>query len=301
LASIDGLNGRKWWPKATALRVIVDASGVGYGGYVTSEGQTVPFTGTFSSEQASSSSTAREVRGYAAALAAAAQLFPRALRGAAIQIEGDNQGAISALNHLRSPVTEINEVLKGVFNICAEFNADVIGKWVPREQLTAADALSREPDAMDWGIAKEIFEQACAKLGCRPSIDMFASDVHHVVDKFVSQFFSPGCAAADALRLDWSEIIGMGESVWAFPPYQCVSTALSLIERYRVDALICMPIKGGLNELIQLAHLDQAKVSEPIRVPRQTSSCTPSSRVPSNSLNPAFLELGIIHISWPLA
>jgi hypothetical protein len=298
LANIDRLNGRKWWPKSTALRVAVDASGVGYGGHITSDGQTVPFVGTFTPEQATSSSTAREVWGYAAALQAAAQRFPQALRGAAILIEGDNQGAISALNHLRSPVTEINEILKGVFNLCAQFKADVIGRWIPREQLTEADALSREPDSTDWGIAEEIFRSACARFECYPSLDMFASDAHHTVRKFVSQFFSPGCAAVDALRLNWADVIEAGESIWVFPPHQCVSTALSLIERYKVDALICMPVKVGSNELIQLTQLDRAKVSKPFFVPRQSNSCFFSARVPQNSPNPAFLELGIIHISW---
>jgi hypothetical protein len=92
------------------------------------------------------------VRGYAAGLAVAAQQFPQVLSEAAILIEGDNQGGIAALNSFRSPVAEINEVLKGIFEICAELRADVIGKWIPRGELTEADALSREPDATDWGL-----------------------------------------------------------------------------------------------------------------------------------------------------
>jgi hypothetical protein len=69
LENLDRFNGRKWWPRAVAIRATVDASAVGYGGFigVGAEPQ-VPFTGTFSTEETGQSSTAREVRGYAAAL-----------------------------------------------------------------------------------------------------------------------------------------------------------------------------------------------------------------------------------------
>jgi hypothetical protein len=77
LENIDRLNGRKWWPRPVSLKVVVDASGVGFGGHLHLERRKLPFTGTFTDRQAESSSTAREVRGYAAALAIAAQQFPQ--------------------------------------------------------------------------------------------------------------------------------------------------------------------------------------------------------------------------------
>lgn len=298
LTNIDRLNGRNWWPKPVVLKVTSDASGVGFGGYLHKGKEQLPFTGTFSKQQAESSSTAREVRGYAAGLEIAAQQFPHMLREAAILIEGDNQGAIAAINSLRSPVSEINDLLKGVFEICAELGADVIGKWIPRGELTEADALSREPDATDWGISRELYDSACSLFGCYPSVDMFASNVHHTVDSFVSHFFTPGCLAVNALRLDWSEIVKEGQSIWVFPPVQCVSAALSLIEKYRIEAMICLPIKSGSNEIIQLASIKEAFKSEPMIVPRTNESCIPSCRVPSESVNPAFLQLGIVHIKW---
>jgi hypothetical protein len=83
------------------LKVVVDASGDGFGGYLHVGTQQLPFSET----QANSSSTAREVRRYAADLAIAALQFPEVLREAAIVIEGDNQGAIAALDILQSPVS----------------------------------------------------------------------------------------------------------------------------------------------------------------------------------------------------
>lgn len=186
-----------------------------------------------------------------------------------------------------------------MFEVCAEFRADVIGKWIPRDNLSEADALFLEPDSTDWGISNAIFDDVCNFFDCKLALDMFASDAHHMVDKFVSQFYTPGCLAVDALRLDWSKLTEPNQTVWLFPPYQCVSAVISLIDRHKVDALLCMPIKPGSNESIQLAQLERAHKSTPRLVAKWSSSCIPSNRVPKNALNPAFLELGIIHITWP--
>jgi hypothetical protein len=73
LLNIDKLNGRKWWPRLVSLKVVMDASGVGYGGFVHEGQKQIPFTGTFSKQEASSFNTAREMRGYAAADTVVAQ------------------------------------------------------------------------------------------------------------------------------------------------------------------------------------------------------------------------------------
>jgi hypothetical protein len=204
LQNLDRLNGRKWWPRPVAMKTVVDASGVGFGKYLHIGGKEILFTGTFTDQQASGSSTEREVRGYAAALAVTAQQFPSEFKEASILIEGDNQGAIAAVNNFRSPVPEIDQILKGMFEICAEFRSDVIGKWIPRECLTETDALSRQPDPSDWGLAQELFIKVCKSLRVHPTVDLFASDAHHATEQFVSQYFTPGCMAVDALHLDWS-------------------------------------------------------------------------------------------------
>jgi hypothetical protein len=154
LRNLDRFNGRKWWPKRVSVKATVDASGMGYGGsVVVGSNSPIEFTGTFSLEQCSQSSTAREVRGYAAALEVAFKNFPKELVGSAVLLEGDNQGAISAINNLRSPVKEINEILQSIFRLCSENGFDVIAKWIPRENLSEADALSRMPDPSDWRLS----------------------------------------------------------------------------------------------------------------------------------------------------
>jgi ribonuclease HI len=247
LENVDRFNGRKWWQKAVTVKAVVDASAVGYGGFITVGSEAPePFAGTFSAEETTQSSTAREVRGYAAALKAAAQRSPDQVRDAAILLEGDNQGAISALNHLKSPIQEINQCLRKVFQLCCEQRFDVVARWIPRDTLEEADALSRLPDPADWGLSTSELRSVFKHFGRKPTLYLFASDVHHVVDRFVSRFFTPGCEAVDATKLDWKVFASPAEVVWVFPPYRQVSLALSLLESAKLEAFVCMPIKGGL-------------------------------------------------------
>jgi hypothetical protein len=277
----------------------VDASRVGFRGTLqVGAADPVPFMGTFSVEQTTESCTAREIRGYAAALTVAALQFPNQLRGTSVLLEGDNQGAISALNHFRSPNRGINKSLQQVFQPCCDMNFDVLAKWIPRENLLKADELSRRPDPSDWGLTEPELERVFHHFGLLPSIDIFASDTHHVSEAFVSQFYVPGCLAVDALRQDWRKLAGPFGVAWVFPPIIYVSLALSLINVYRLDALLCLPVKSASNELIQLNELKAAYVSAPLHIPKEHNSCIPSCRVPVASLNPAFLGLGVVHIHW---
>jgi hypothetical protein len=295
---LESFNGRQWWPKPVQVRAAIDALGVGFGGTLrVKDMEPIPFWGTFSAEHVAESSTAREVRGYAAALEVVARHFADEVRGAAVLLEGDNQGAISALNHLRSPNQGINETLRTVFNICCDGNFDVVAKWVPRDDLTEADELLRRLDSSDWGLAEAECERAFWHFGVPPTVDLFASDIHHVTDRFVSQFHIPGCLAIDAFHQSWEELIGPGIA-WLFPPVRYVSRALSLIESAKKEALIFLPIKSGSNELIQLYRLKGASVSPPLEIPRESSSCVPSCRVLASSLKPSFLGLGIVRVRW---
>jgi hypothetical protein len=299
LRNLDSFNGRRWWPRPVELRLEVDALGVGFGGTLSFErASKTAFMGTFTEQQAAQSSTAREMRGYAAAIDSATKRFPDDVRGSSILLIGDNQGAISALNQFRSPLREIHESLDKIFQLCIKYDFDVVARWVPMDTISEADELSRRPDASDWGINHSIYDQTCTWFGVQPTVDIFASDAHHVVDKYVTQFYAPACAAIHALKLNWQELVGQGLA-WIFPPTRASSLALSLIQRFRVNALFCAPVQEpGSNEHLQIQSLQGAIVSVPFQIPRSAESCTPSCRVPAGALNPAFLGLKVFMITW---
>jgi hypothetical protein len=303
LENLDRFNGRKWWPKPTTVTITSDASGVGFGGQIQlSKRQPVQFSGTFSETQAATSSTEREVTGYAAGLATAVQHFPKEQTEASVLILGDNQGGVSTLNNMRSSVPLICSVLKEVVELCSIFRLDLTARWIPRTELQEADDLSREPDRADWGIQADLLTRITQHFGVRIALDLFASGVNHVCDKFVAQYYTPGCIAVHAFKLDWSELVGNEQEgiTWIFPPMGRYSLILSLLARFRIDALVCIGAQQGSMELIQLHNLADhgAYVSPGFDIPKAAYCCKPSIRVPSGTTNPAFTGLKVFLITW---
>lgn len=298
LGNLDRFNGRAWWPHPVQLKAAVDASGVGFGGIlILPGGVSHPFSGTFDEASGHGSSTLRELTGYVAAVELATELFPNQLRGASIQVTSDNQGAIASLNSLRSPVEQMNGQLQRLFNLSIDFGFHVQGVWEPRERLELANALSRKPDASDWGLSPQLFQQVCKRFRVQPTWDLFASDVHHTANHFITRIYSPGCAGAQAFGLDWKRLVGTSIA-WVFPPLRAMSSALTLVERFQINALVVLPNSKIAIEQIQLQSIPEAIVSLPFTVPRAESSCIPSLRVPASTLNPAFVGLQVRFISW---
>jgi hypothetical protein len=253
--------------------------------------------GTFDEQQAQGSSTLREVSGYVGTVELAANSFPDELRNATILITGDNQGAVSCVNNLRSPVLAINQELQRLFRISCSLRCDVLATWVPRDLLGAADALSREPDASDWGINPKLYDQLCKRFQARLDVDLFGSDSHHTAPVFVSRLYTPGCSAVDAFRSDWRELCH-GRLAWISPPIRATSVVLSRLEIFKINAYVVLVASEASNEIIQLKQMVSAHVSAPFYIPRSDDSLIASMRVRRNALNPAFLGLAVYRVSW---
>jgi hypothetical protein len=82
------------------------------------DGREVPVAGSLSEFEVLWSSTAREVIGFLRLLEATAQLFLRQIRNSTVQLIGDNQAAVLAINQFRSKTTDVTESLKSIFKLC---------------------------------------------------------------------------------------------------------------------------------------------------------------------------------------
>lgn len=299
LANLGKFNGRRWWARPVAVNVVVDASGVGFGGFVQTEsGRKFQLAGTFSRQEALRSSTEREIEGYAAALQVITEQAPEEIAGRSVMVTGDSQAGVTALTKFRSSVPFINSALKKVVELAGKFDFDVTARWVPRENLTEADALSREPDPSDWKLSPELFQQVIRFFSVQPTVDLFASGDLHVTTKFVSKYYTPGCAAVLAQALDWNTIIEPGQCAWVFPPPGLAGLAVSLVQRFEVNALLCISAPEGSLVRIQIANMAPQAFGKVFQIPKLESSCQPSLRVPERTRNPAFLGLQVYYIDW---
>lgn len=251
---------------------------------------------TFNHSESTQSTAAREIIGYTRAICIASQQFASQLHNTAILLCGDSQAALEALRKFASPIPIIHQELKKLFEVCASINFDVIRRWISREDLQAADELSRRPDASDWGCTRELVDIVLKHFQTTIELDVFASDIHHVADRFVSAFYVPGCAAVQAIYQDWQALLPHpSDTVWAFPSTKAISTTLSIIERQRANAIIIMPTRTASNEWIQVHNLS-GNVSEPFPLPRRAELCCPSLRVPAEAINPILMGLSAFHV-----
>jgi hypothetical protein len=160
------------------------------------------------------------------------------------------------------------------------------------------DALSRVPDASDWGMAPGVISQITEEFG-RPSINLFASDTWHVAPAFVSLRFMPGCTAVDARSRDWRDLVLPSEMAWIFPPVRAVSQAIQKLRQFRTDAILIVPQAPATNWWLELRNLKaSARILWPMTLDRSTDICIPSRRVPKGTINLALFKSGVFKVSW---
>lgn len=205
---------------------------------------------------------------------------------------------MAALNKFTSPAPDIASSLKEIFQLCSTLNFDIIAQWRPREELSTEDALSRVPDASDWGLASRVISDICRAFGT-PTVDLYASDIWHVAPVYITPRYMPGCAAVDAQALDWRDMVEDGGLAWMFPPVRAIPKALQLLKEFRINTILIVPEASTTNWWIDLLAMKaEAKMEGPIALDRSTDICVPSRRVPVGTVNPALYKLRAFKVTW---
>jgi hypothetical protein len=205
---------------------------------------------------------------------------------------------VRAFNGFRTRTSEVNKTLKKAFDLCVKFQFSVTAVWKPRNLLKLEGLLSREPDSADLGLDKQIVRRICEEFEILPALDLFASSSWHVVDKFISLVYTPGCFAAQALALDWRTLLLPGEFAWIFPPVQHIAEVVQSIERYQTNCVLIVPEQTASNWWIRMFQWPVAQGFLRIDIPRGTQACSPSRRVPANTANPGLFKLRVFKIQW---
>lgn len=299
LERLDDWNGRRWFPRRILIEAASDASDFGFGGSLHLAGSPpLHVAGSLTEAEVSQSSTAREMIGFLRVLQQAVLHHRPLLSGAAVLLVGDNQGAVAAVNSMRSSAPDVNAVLQEIFTLCSEGDFDVLAQWKPRAELAVQDALSRVPDASDWGLAPAVLRAAFLLFG-QPDVDLFASDTWHVAERFITPRYMPGCCAVDALRTDWRTLVQPSETAWIFPPVRALPSVIQSLRNFRTDAILVVPEAATTNWWLELMHLgSDATMAGPLEIERSRDACIPSRRVPDGTVNPALYKLRVFKISW---
>ena len=79
---------------------------------------------------------------------------------------------------------------------------EVVFRWVKRDMIKGADALSKVVDRMDFSLTPEVFDYVSAKYGPF-DVDRFAAPHNAKCPRFNALYDTPGAEAVDAFAQDW--------------------------------------------------------------------------------------------------
>ena len=166
--------------------IFCDASGMGYGGYITNEAGYIDenscMFGNWSIVETMRSSTWRELE----AVKRMVKNRIDKIKGKSISIHTDNKN-VDAIIGIGSRKHTLQDINIEIHNTCEENNVRRSSKWIPRENNTRADNLSRFSDCDDWEVQSWVFAILDSKWG-KHTYDRFASYYNRKCDKFNSKF-----------------------------------------------------------------------------------------------------------------
>ena len=227
---LEDFNGQDIWHSPYAIRfVFSDASNTGYGGYTIEHGYHIA-QGQWLSEEASQSSTWRELR---AALNVLESLANKLLNQR-VRWFTDNQNVVRILTvGSRKPV--LQKEAMAIFRLSVSSQVRIEPEWIPREANQQADLLSRIVDRDDWSLHPELFLMLDTKWGPH-TIDRFASYFNAQLPRFNSRFWNPGSEAVDAFTCNWS-----GENNWWCPPIYLIPRVLGHAQKTHARGTLIVP------------------------------------------------------------
>ena len=227
---LEKLNGQEIWHSPSAIRFAYsDASDTGYGGYTIEHGCHIA-QGQWRPQEASQSSTWRELRAVKNVLESLADK----LRNHRVRWFTDNQNVVRILTTgSRKPALQ-REAL-AIFQRSVSSGIRIEPEWIPREANQQADFLSRIIDKDDWSLHPALFKMLDDKWGPH-TIDRFASFYNTQLPRFNSRFWNPGSEAVDAFTCDWS-----GENNWWCPPIYLIPRVLGHAQETHAEGTLIIP------------------------------------------------------------
>ena len=128
-----------------------------------------------------------------------------------------------------------------IFMRCIRNGWQLFIQWVPREDNTDADLLSKAPEDSDFGISHEALIDVCARHSFNPEFDLFASAWSRIALDlpYASRYFMRG-SSGDAWFLDWGSL----GRLWVFPPLALLNDCVRKLMRDKAQGILIAPARS---------------------------------------------------------
>ena len=230
LTEIAKFNGQNIWVGPSALRVVyTDAGQTGYAGYTVQHGCHIA-QGLWLPDEATKSSTWREIRAVRQVLEA----LESKLSNQRVRWFTDNQNVVRILQ-VGSRKPDLQAEALAIFSISLSRHIHIEPEWIPRKDNELADYLSRIVDCDDWSLSRATFRELDEVWGPH-TIDRFASHYNTQLPRFNSRFWNPGSEAVDAFTTNWSD-----DNNWLCPPVYLVPRVIQHARKCKARGTLVVP------------------------------------------------------------
>ena len=130
---------------------------------------------------------------------------------------------------------DLQEIALHIFQFCEARNVSLLPKWLPRDENTVADFLSRCYDCDDWLIKDHIFS-VLDKLWGPHTVDRFSSSCNAKCKRFNSKFWCAGTEAVNCFSQCWK-----GEINWLVPPPISIGKTINKLVSEKASATLIVP------------------------------------------------------------
>lgn len=205
-----------------------------------------------------------------------------------IQLYLDNTTAIKYIAKMGGRKVDLNGLARDIWMWCRRRNITLSVNHVPGRLNLHADGLSRQKlnVDMEWQLNRSVFDMIRGRFG-ECTVDMFASDLNHQIDPYVSYVPDNKALAINAFSLNWANHYS-----YIFPPFSCYGAILQKLEEEEAEAVIVAPLfttQAWFPKLLQLTS------APPLILPRSDNLLMQPNSRKSHPMRK--VSLGVFRVS----
>ena len=122
-----------------------------------------------------------------------------------------------------------------IFEIAKRHQICLTVSWIPRNNNTRANMLSRIIDHDDWIVSDSWYKYITDNTSI-PNFDRFASELNAKTPLYNSRFFYGSSQAVDAFTQSWDNYTN-----WIVPPVHLITRVLDYLEQVQADSICVFP------------------------------------------------------------
>jgi hypothetical protein len=207
--------------------IFTDASQFAGAGFTVGDNTIVHFM--WEKQDRDKSSTWRELKTVANNI----QSLKNDLSGTFVKIYTDNKNVVSIVNK-GSMNPELQDITLHILHMCISNNIVLEMEWIPRDDNSYVDYLSKLFVFDDWGVCKNVFDYFNLLWGPY-TCDRFADNNNRKVTLFDPKYSTPESSGVDAFAYDW-----FGHNNWLVPPIHLVSRCLIHMQLCKAKGTLVM-------------------------------------------------------------